>query len=1385
MQIDEKGWRVVSSYLEKPQHRMKVINGTSIWDTRSCQFNPSLNKSLNDELKRLYTAITRAKSNLWIYDSNQKLRLPMFDYWYKRNLVKVVQTQRNEDVFDVVFAANSAPEQWKAQGDNLMEKCHFEQALHCYQRAGKDYEHLIKKADAYCLLQHALNLRADSKEDIKLWLKVAIKFLETAEYCVRSDSLECVSSFELLHNAAICLGTSQPPRFSLAAQLFEHAGKEEDASQMYLKAGDIENYARMKEKVGQHNEVIQTLWNEPFLRRRDALVKAKIYEKTNVQLQSKWSVSTLSYSCVKFYSERKDTHTLIEVLQYIPQVSKRVKFLKDAKLYAEAYDALVEHKHFKEACTLASAQGGCTDISLITNSKSWLNKGLEIATQISDEALRASFVFQMAGLHLRFGEKASADLIKELKSLKSSESYHIKAQAHLLIGMLKKRASDLKSAQQFYHDANHSIGELETFNQLQQFDDTYKFITDQLLLNACHLSVETSQALKDATFVCKELKDAISFYGMDWTGSCYLTPPGQYIWIRDLLVKCVCKDSEVDVDGMVRLDNAKVKNELVKHCKMFKLTWLARHRLQQRLDEKLTPFKLHEQLWKYNLLNCTCLDSKICTENMQKYLQTSVHMLELQCLNDHSDNQLNIEQNITKLVEIFTPRVSIFVQKPHQFTAEHISIIRQSINSQKSFQQYISESIIDPTVQHADIFQLEPWIMAWRGCCIFDPDMKGLFDILQNLEKFENDASSCTADTKSETSPKFIFWRSDKQYYHIFSIWLNSCAEIRENEKPLWAARLAIKHFLGNIDSEHNISSTLDVVYLLSVHCTSLLAILTHVNALNGYNANYTVPLFYKKLVNLFDLMNTWKPEHHCLLPACGSNARRRKNHSKVVDDCYHLLAESLQILLGTRTMQGYLELNLKCSPSENGTHHCLILVLVLLGNVNIYPVLRHSQIKYFTEKLKSLIRGCMDTETEVPNFILELDNAIKTRDNISKPSNIFTLVTKLLDDAEVDSTLGVLVIHPQSDCVKIEPVCSTSTEASQLDSPSLQQSELTNSQHGIQSQPMQGGLRSLPQRIPSQSQLSQMIHDHGPVWNMPAHNAVRVPFPQTNYAVPLQPNIMLPQMVRPHPQFVWPRAQNLMPPQLHFHGATFNPMQPQYSSGYPVLQPLQHYQIPPSNRKYTESDDVEEEVIKLTAGISSEPSIDPNVIDPERIIVTDKYCNACGVNLVNAELPGVSPALAESQTEDYYLHLMSPGHRESFTQFTIFSSKKEGKRKYKQVVQELINLKDKCQEAKQVYDTHEFDQVIDGIQEEIDESIKTISSHEKDRSWKEGSKAISRWEESLGNLLQNYEELYTEVLEDLKSRHQDEEIMNNEDVLTQDLEKLERLTEKHDPMDD
>ena len=73
------------------------------------------------------------------------------------------------------------------------------------------------------------------------------------------------------------------------------------------------------------------------MRKRDALAKASEYEAQGIRLHQDLSSSELSYSCAKFYSERRDKDTLIEVLKHMPEVTRKVKFLKEAKIYDEAF----------------------------------------------------------------------------------------------------------------------------------------------------------------------------------------------------------------------------------------------------------------------------------------------------------------------------------------------------------------------------------------------------------------------------------------------------------------------------------------------------------------------------------------------------------------------------------------------------------------------------------------------------------------------------------------------------------------------------------------------------------------------------------------------------------------------------------------------------------------------------------------------------------------------------------------------------------------------------------------------------------------------------------------------------------------------------------------
>ena len=95
------------------------------------------------ELKHLYTAITRAKGNLWIYETmpNQENKLPILREWTSSgdDLVEIIDPKDSNSKPEKSFATakTSTPRQWKLQGDALRQERRWRQASFCYQRANR------------------------------------------------------------------------------------------------------------------------------------------------------------------------------------------------------------------------------------------------------------------------------------------------------------------------------------------------------------------------------------------------------------------------------------------------------------------------------------------------------------------------------------------------------------------------------------------------------------------------------------------------------------------------------------------------------------------------------------------------------------------------------------------------------------------------------------------------------------------------------------------------------------------------------------------------------------------------------------------------------------------------------------------------------------------------------------------------------------------------------------------------------------------------------------------------------------------------------------------------------------------------------------------------
>ena len=96
---------------------------------------------LNAELKHLYTVITRAKANLWIYESEaiNEHFLPILTEWKESSepLIHVVDLNDPNEKFEASFATakHSTPKEWKKQGDLLKREKRWKQASLCYKLA--------------------------------------------------------------------------------------------------------------------------------------------------------------------------------------------------------------------------------------------------------------------------------------------------------------------------------------------------------------------------------------------------------------------------------------------------------------------------------------------------------------------------------------------------------------------------------------------------------------------------------------------------------------------------------------------------------------------------------------------------------------------------------------------------------------------------------------------------------------------------------------------------------------------------------------------------------------------------------------------------------------------------------------------------------------------------------------------------------------------------------------------------------------------------------------------------------------------------------------------------------------------------------------------------
>ncbi|KAG5460115.1 MAG: hypothetical protein BJ554DRAFT_7879, partial [Olpidium bornovanus] len=221
-----KEWRTVTAYQERreslPGAVRKIPEGyPNGKDVRPLEFDPSKHSLLESELKHLYTAVTRARVNLWVYDESVENSAPAFDYFQRQGVALAVDKSQISDEgagkLDIkVFPQKSSKEEWQAKGQQLFKLSLYGPAARCFSISG-DAE-LEQYANALALAKAARELQAEERVN---------------QYVDAADLFSMLGQFE---KASRCLYAAK--EYRPAGRIFACLDLHAYAADAFAKAGD-------------------------------------------------------------------------------------------------------------------------------------------------------------------------------------------------------------------------------------------------------------------------------------------------------------------------------------------------------------------------------------------------------------------------------------------------------------------------------------------------------------------------------------------------------------------------------------------------------------------------------------------------------------------------------------------------------------------------------------------------------------------------------------------------------------------------------------------------------------------------------------------------------------------------------------------------------------------------------------------------------------------------------------------------------------------------------------------------------------------------------------------------------------------------------------------
>lgn len=310
---------------------------------------------IRHEINLLYVAITRAQSDLLIYDGKQSSLI-----WDSELVQDKIYLSDDLTYISKIWDVISSPVEWQEQGDYFFEHGYYKAAMECYKNAGA--EDFLLKATVYdaekrqdfsaaAIGFEKLGMKEkaafyfeksqDLDKAIALWRELrdraAIErchrqiliaencYAELAEiYLAEKNYSEAYRMYTKAENyeKAAKISSKYLKKPAEAAQSYEKARLYPEAARLYRQLGQIEKSAEMLELAQDYDQAVK-IWKK--LRRNDRIVK--IYQQTQNLTQ-----------LLAIYEKQKDQDNTVKILRRLSD---------DVDLRAEAEKFWQDGKYFQ------------------------------------------------------------------------------------------------------------------------------------------------------------------------------------------------------------------------------------------------------------------------------------------------------------------------------------------------------------------------------------------------------------------------------------------------------------------------------------------------------------------------------------------------------------------------------------------------------------------------------------------------------------------------------------------------------------------------------------------------------------------------------------------------------------------------------------------------------------------------------------------------------------------------------------------------------------------------------------------------------------------------------------------------------------------------------